>query len=168
VLLFALACSPGKIVLTNADGEPIGDDTGVGDSGDTGDTGPDGDPDYSVWSGEREIQTEDGCFETLYEDGFELESDWEYYDEVVDYCPECQHFYYAEVSPEVVCEVSVANEVIRGVVFDEDSAEVWTFYPGEPRALDSNAAFDGWSIDYDYDLYDGYILIEGRVEFPAL
>ena len=170
MLLLSLACAPGTLVLTNDEGVVV-DDTGLAadDTGDTDDTDDrSGDPDTSVWIGERNIDTEEGCSGTLTEEGFELGPEWEYYDYVVDRCPECHHFYYVEVFEQEVCGIDVANEVIRGLVLGDDWAEVWTFYPDDPDALDADATFDGWTIEYDYRLWDGYLDIEGQVEFPEI
>lgn len=169
MLLLALACAPGTIVL--GDGPDAPDDTAIvaDDTGDTGDTDIiDGEPDFAIWEGSRLIETEEGCSDEILEEGYELGPEWEYYDYVVDYCPECDHFYYVEMWPEEVCGIDVASEAVRGVTLGEDWAEVWTFYPGEPDALDDDAVFDGWVIDYDYRLWDGYLDIEGRVEFPPI
>jgi len=169
MLLFILGCAPGSIVLTNPDGSPVGDSGVTGDTGQVDDTGEvQGEPDFSVWDGERVISTEEGCEEALGEEGYELGPEWEYYDYVVDYCPECDHYYYVEVGPDEVCGIDVASEVIRGVVLGDGQAEVWTFYPGDPDTLDDDATFDGRVIEYSYRLWDGYLDIEGRVEFPVL
>ncbi len=164
-----------------------GDDTGIDgdDTGDTGDTAepepePDPVPDYSVWLGTRTIIM-DGCTEEIEEEGFLLDEDWEFADylgELEAACPECTHFYEIETSPGTVCDwIGVDSPIYRGIALDEGSAyiDVYTldsFFVTEDYywiwadMLSENSPFDGWSIEYDYDDWFGYIIYEGLVEFP--
>ncbi len=167
-LLAALACTPSSGTL-DVDA-PVTDDTGTPDSADvddTGDTQPAPEPDLGVWIGSRAISY-DGCTDEVEEEGYLLDESWEYYDYVQGECGDCTHFYVVEVWPAEACGLDVSTTVYRGLVFDGDSAEVWAFSQNGTSDLDRSADFDGMNIDYAYDLYDGYVEIEGRVEFPEL
>lgn len=126
-------------------------------------------PDTSVWIGERDISY-DGCNDTLEEDGFLLDEDWEYYEYVQDECSKCTHFYEVDVSPDEACGLSISTTVYRGLILDAEdgSAEVWGFSTNGTSEYDDNADFDGLNVEYAYDLYDGYVEIVGRINFPEL
>jgi hypothetical protein len=164
-LLLALACTPpsGEI---DVDAPPASDDSAT-DSVDTGDSQPTPEPDLSVWLGGRSIAY-DGCKDEVEEEGYQLDEDWEYYDYVQDECRDCTHFYVIEVWPDEACGLGVTTTAYRGLVFDGEDAEVWAFSQNGTSDLDTRASFDGMNIDYSYELYDGYVEIEGRVEFPEL
>lgn len=172
-LLFACEKTGTIEVPVDDTGAPAGDDS-ADDSAPADDSAaddsdeplPDPEPDTSVWAGTR-VVTYGDCQETLYEEGYELGRDWEYYDWALEYCPDCQHIYAVEVSPDEVCGIPVTTEVYRGLILDEPDAEVWTFSYQGAYALDDRASFDGMAVDYAYEL-DGGLYIEGRLEFPEL
>lgn len=172
IALMACEKSGTLVVPTDDDtGSPTTDDTGGGggdDSQVTDDSSeplPDPEPDTSIWNGSR-LVAYDGCEETLYEEGYELLSDWEYYDWAAENCPDCTNFYYVEVSPDEVCGIPVTTEVYRGLVLNEPDAEVWTFSYRGAEILDSNASFDGMVVEYAYE--SNGIEIQGLIEFPEL
>ncbi len=160
-LILLLSCTPSSGSLSLPEGTYETDtDTGTG-------VAPT--PDTSVWIGERDISY-DGCNDTLVEDGFQLDEDWEYYEYVQDECSKCTHFYEVDVSPDEACGLAISTTVYRGLILDaeEGSAEVWGFSNRDTTEYDYRAEFDGTNVDYEYDLYDGYVEIVGRINFPEL
>ena len=95
LLLALTGCAPAGEIETG----PSPDDTSA--SSDTGDTvGPEPEPDLSVWMGQRTFITED-CEEPATEIGHELTAEnWNDYEDTKDECPNCDHIYYVEVSPD--------------------------------------------------------------------
>ena len=163
-VLLLLACAPssGSVSL----------DTGVYEADADTDVDADTDTDVatvdtSVWIGTRELSY-DGCTDTLDEEGYQLSSDWEYYEYVQDECSRCTHFYEVSVGPDEACGLDVSTTVYRGLVLDAETgrAEVWGFSNNGTSEYDGDADFDGMNVDYDYDLWDGAVDIVGRIEFP--
>lgn len=171
--LLMLACEKtGTLnVPTDDSGAPNGDDSnpGTDDSAqptdDSSEPLPDPEPDTSVWEGSRTVYYGD-CEEPLYETGYELGPDWDYYDWAMENCPDCDHLYYVDVTPETVCGIRVTTPVYRGLVLNEPDAEVWSFSYQGAYALDDRASFDGFVVEYAYN--NNGVDIEGRLEFPEL
>ena len=160
LLLALTGCAPAGEIETGA--SP--DDTS--ESPETGDR-VDPKPDLSVWMGQRTFITDD-CEEPATEIGHELTADtWNDYEDTKDECPNCDHIYYVEVSPDTICGVPVTQERYRGVDFmDEGKAIIYDFggWSGA-EILDPDAQFDGWTLTYSYD-YSSWLSMEGVVEYP--
>ena len=146
---------------TDADADADAD----ADSDADADTDPEGEPDFDIWIGERFIEMGD-CEATLTEYGVGLHEDWEYYDYAQYYCEGCDRFYYVEVSPSEVCGVDVSTEVIRGIGFDSNSAQIYSLSQEGVYAMGDSGSFDGWTIEYEYYHESTHSDIYGVVTFP--
>ncbi|MCB9741763.1 MAG: hypothetical protein H6740_04055 [Alphaproteobacteria bacterium] len=173
-LLALLGCTPSGTIKLGDSGTPGGDDTGTtgddtGAGGDDSgeDTEPPPEPDFSRWIGERSVLYDD-CEEIIYEEGQAYEADWEYYDVVFEWCPECDYVYSVEAGPEQVCGLGVTQQTYRLLDLDGDRAILYYFDQREGWLELAEGDFDGFNIEYRYRLYDGAVDIEGRVEFPEL
>lgn len=177
-LLLAAGCYSGVVETKPDDTGASTDDTGVvtddtGDTGETQDTGevePEEEPDYSVWIGERYLDNGD-CDGVLTEDGLKLTRDnfdGDIMDWLEDNCPSCDHFYELYVSPSEICGVGVTTTTYRAVELDADRGDAVVYQVSNNgfEELDDRADFDGWTIEYNYEVagFD----IDGTVEFPEL
>jgi len=180
LLALSVACVPVGYLAPDADDTaPPEADTDTDTDADTDtDTDADADtdadtdigpvPDMSVWNGTRLFYYDyaGGCEDLVTETGEEITEGDSDYDELVDLCPGCDHFYFVNVSPDEVCGwVDMATETYRGLELGEDSAVVWRLDYGEASELDEGS-FDGWTIDYFYEIDDYWMEVTGQVVFP--
>ena len=148
-----------------------GDDTGLTEEEEEQ---ADPTPDYSRWVGTRDVFLGD-CEGRLNEEGTRMDADWEHYDLAESWCLECAGFYRVEVSPDRVCNMDVTSTVYRAISYDEDGdAAIYNLDLDGDRwaieALDEHASFDGWNLEYDYDIrtWGEDPWVEGRIEFPQV
>jgi hypothetical protein len=140
-------------------------DTDADTDADT-DVGPEAD--YTVWDGTRVFYYDyaGGCEDTVYESGEAImEGDAEYQD-LAAICPSCDFYYLVSVTPDQVCGwIDIATETYRGLELSEDRATVWRLDYGDATELDEGV-FDGWTIDYAYEIEDYWMEVTGQVVFP--
>jgi hypothetical protein len=179
LLLVSTACVPVGVLSPSLEdsASPEGDtDTDTDADGDTdadadADTDADTDlpePDYSVWEGTRNFYYDygGGCDDTVTETGTAIQEGEPERHELERLCPDCAWFYLVHVSPDEVCGwVDMATETYRGVVFSDDQAEVWRLDYGQATLLDTGD-FDGWTIDYFYEIDDYWMEVTGQVSYP--
>ncbi len=163
--------------------------TGGGDTGatDTGTAGTEPEPDYSTFYGGRSFVQYDWdgttvvCEERIEEVGTLLDESWEFYE---DYyadaeaaCPTCDYFYEVALSADSVCGLYfMSNPGYIGIDINTATIDVyamnlefdvWSWdYVVTSTPLTEGAAFDGWSFEYSYEDWLGYMVIEGWAEFP--
>ena len=114
----------------------------------------------------------DGCKETITEFGERLTRNWEYYDAAKDLCPECEHFYYIELSPTEACDISFSPESFRSFSLESNGdAEVlvWSSQDYDYVPLAEDAALEGQKLMYEYGFeYDrDEVWVEGVVTFDG-
>jgi hypothetical protein len=181
LLLVSTACMPVGVLSVDPEDTnlPDGDtDTDTDADSDTdadadadADTDADTDvpqPDFTVWEGTRNFYYDygGGCDDTVTETGTAIQEGDAGYSELERLCSDCDWFYMVNVSPDEVCGwVDMATETYRGLVIDDDQVEVWRLDYGDATLLDTGD-FDGWTIDYFYEIDDYWMEVTGQVVFP--
>jgi hypothetical protein len=168
--LSLLACVGSGTLNIGSPGDK-GDETGLAEEEEEQD---DPIPDFSRWVGTRDVFVGD-CEGRLDEEGARLDADWEHYDLAESWCLECDGFYRVEVSPDRVCGMDAIPTLYRALWYDEEGdAAIYNLdldgNRWELEALDEHASFDGWNLEYDYNIltWGEDPWVEGRIEFPRV
>jgi hypothetical protein len=152
---------------TDADADTDADTDADADADTDADTDTTPQPDYTVWDGTRTFYYDygGGCEDTVVEHGDAIQDGDAGYDELADMCPSCDWYYRVEVSPDEVCGwVDIATETYRGLQFSGDRVIIWRLDYGEANEL-AQADFDGWSIEYYYEIEDYWMEVFGALSF---
>ena len=151
---------------TDTDADTDADADADADTDADTDVGPE--PDFTVWDGSRTFFYDyaGGCEDTATESGTAIQEGDSGYQDLLALCPSCDWFYLVYVSPDQVCGwVDLATETYRGLELGEDSAVVWRLDYGEASEL-AEGEYDGWTIDYYYEIEDYWMEVTGQVVFP--
>jgi hypothetical protein len=166
LVLCSAACVPvGVLSVAPEDSAVVEGDT---DTDTDADTDIEPQADYSVWNGTRTFYYDyaGGCEDTVTETGEAIQEGDSEYEELAAVCPSCDFYYSVNVDPDEVCGwVDIATETYRGLQFFEDTAIVWRLDYGEATEVDQGS-FDGWTIDYFYEIDDYWMEVTGQVVFP--
>ncbi len=152
----------------DADADTDADSDTDSDSDSDSDADSDKELDFSRWSGAREFAYDD-CKGRLEEEGETVSQDDRLYEDLVDYCGSCEHFYELSVGPETACGFTVTQHTYRALLFNmDDTVEV--FFMDSDGRDGGYLASGEWSepnvITYAYNI--DTIVLDGVIEFDWL
>ena len=171
-LLFACAAHPvigGELPADTAEAADADSDSDA-DS----DTDADPETDWTAYEGSRTFSASVmgyACEDTTADSGVEITSG-DAYDQLVDLCPACTHYYENTPTEDAVCDGYLAlSTTYRGVLVAESGVLAYFYSEGDSglyeAANDASVSFDGenMAFDYELDFYGVPVNVVGEMNF---